>query len=446
VGPNLHAELAELIAIPSISADTSHASDVRAAAEWVAGYVRGSGGDAEVADFEGAPLAIGEIRASSGASEAPTVICYGHFDVQPPPPLELWETEPFELTERDGYLYARGVVDDKGQLYMLLRAARELVEAGELPVNLRFCCDGEEEIGGHTIVDFLEADDRGADACVIFDSGMIRRGVPAFNVATRGVVYFHVRVQTGLRDLHSGMYGGAAMNATHVLMQTLGRVLPSEGRLPEPLRAGIAAPTDEELAGWAALPSGAEELADQGARPADPLAAEEFYLPTFAEPSIDVNGVLGGSPLLQKTVLPIQAEANLSIRLAPGQTVEEIAPAVERLLHESAPAGADVEVDRWSAAPPGLVDPESPAIKLGQDAFERVLGARPLLVRSGGTLPIVPALSEKGIATVITGFGLPDANVHSPNERLLAEYLPLGIAAARELFLAFARLPVGRPA
>jgi acetylornithine deacetylase/succinyl-diaminopimelate desuccinylase-like protein len=145
-------------------------------------------------------------------------------------------------------------------------------------------------------------------------------------------------------------------------------------------------------------------------------------------------------------VLPIQAEANLSIRLAPGQTVEEIAPAVERLLHESAPAGADVEVDRWSAAPPGLVDPESPAIKLGQDAFERVLGARPLLVRSGGTLPIVPALSEKGIATVITGFGLPDGNVHSPNERLLAEYLPLGIAAARELFLAFARLPVGRPA
>jgi acetylornithine deacetylase/succinyl-diaminopimelate desuccinylase-like protein len=446
VDSNLRAELAELIAIPSVSADASHAADVRAAAEWVSEYVRGSGGEAEVADFEGSALAIGEIRASSGAADAPTVICYGHFDVQPPPPLELWETEPFELTERDGYLYARGVVDDKGQLYMLLRAARELAEAGELPVNLRFCCDGEEEIGGHTIVDFLGADERSGDACVIFDSGMIRRGVPAFNVATRGVVYFHVRVQTGMRDLHSGMYGGAAMNATHALMQTLGGVLPRDGRLPKPLRAGIAAPTDEELAGWTALPSGAEELADQGARPADPQGAEEFYVRTFAEPSIDVNGVLGGSPLLQKTVLPVQAEANVSIRLAPGQTVEEIAPAVERLLRESAPDGADLEIERWSAAPPGLVDPESPAIKLGQDAFERVLGARPLLVRSGGTLPIVPALSEKGIATVITGFGLPDANVHSPNERLLAEYLPLGIAAARELFLTFARLPVGRAA
>jgi acetylornithine deacetylase/succinyl-diaminopimelate desuccinylase-like protein len=249
-----------------------------------------------------------------------------------------------------------------------------------------------------------------------------------------------------VRDLHSGIYGGAALNATHALMQTLTGVLPREGRLPEPLRAGIAPPTDEELAGWAELPSGAAELADQGARPADPRAAEEFYVRTFAEPSVDVHGLESGSPRLQKTVLPVLAEANISIRLAPGQAVEEIAPEFERLLRESAPGGADVEIERWSAAPPGLVDPESPAIKLGQEAFERTLGARPLLVRSGGTLPIVPALGERGIPTVITGFGLPDANVHSPNERLLAEYLPLGISAARELFLAFARLPVARTA
>jgi acetylornithine deacetylase/succinyl-diaminopimelate desuccinylase-like protein len=270
--------------------------------------------------------------------------------------------------------------------------------------------------------------------------------VPAFNVATRGVVYFHVRVRTGLRDLHSGMYGGAAMNATHALMQTLSGVLPRDGRLPEPLRAGIAAPTNEELAGWSALPTGADELADQGARPMDPKAADEFYVRTFAEPSVDVNGLVGGSPQLQKTVLPVEGEANVSIRLAPGQTVEQIAPEVERLLRESAPSGADVEIERWSAAGPGLVDPESPVIKLGQDAFERALGVRPLLVRSGGTLPIVPALADKGIATVITGFGLPDSNVHSPNERLLAEYLPLGIEAARELFRAFARLPAGQRA
>ena len=153
-----------------------------------------------------------------------------------------------------------------------------------------------------------------------------------------------------------------------------------------------------------------------------------------------MHGLEGGSPQLQKTVLPVFAEANVSIRLAPGQTVDAIAPEVERLLRESAPPGADVEIERLSAAPPGLVDPDSPAIKLGQEAFERALGVRPLLVRTGGTLPIVPALADKGIPTIITGFGLPDSNVHSPNERLLAEYLPLGIAAARELFLAFGRL------
>ena len=442
----LFAELAELIAIPSVSADPAHAADVRAAGQWVCDYVRSGGGEAELVDWHGQPLAIGEVRASGGATEAPIVICYGHFDVQPPAPLELWESGPFELTERGEYLCARGTVDDKGQLYMLLRAARDLAAAGELPVNLRFCCDGEEETGGHSIVEFLAEDVRGADACVIFDSGMIRRGVPAFNVATRGVVYYHLRVRTGARDLHSGIYGGAALNAMHALLQTLAGVLPRDGRLPEPLRAGIAEPTPEELAGWAELPPGADELADQGARPADPRAAEEFYRRTFAEPSVDVHGLEGGSPQLQKTVLPVLGEANLSIRLAPGQTVEAIAPELERLLHESAPSGADVELERRSAAPPGLVDSEAPAIKLGQEAFERALGVRPLLVRSGGTLPIVPALAEKGIPTVITGFGLPDSNVHSPNERLLAEYLPLGVAAARELFLAFARLPVARAA
>src|SRR5262249_27705179 len=151
--------------------------------------------------------------------------------------------------------------------------------------------------------------------------GMIRRGVPAFNVATRGVLYFHVRVRTGARDLHSGIYGGAALNALHALMQTLGGVLPRDGRLPEPLRAGIAEPTGEELAGWRELPSGEEELADQGARPADARGAEEFYLRTFAEPSVDVHGLDGGSPQLQKTVLPVQADANVSMRLAPGQSV-----------------------------------------------------------------------------------------------------------------------------
>jgi acetylornithine deacetylase/succinyl-diaminopimelate desuccinylase-like protein len=323
---------------------------------------------------------------------------------------------------------------------MLLAAARELAQASELPVNLRFCCDGEEETGGHSIVELVEQDERGADAAIIFDSGMIRRDVPAFNVAMRGIAYFHVTLRTGEKDLHSGMYGGAALNAAHALMQTLQSIVSPDGKLVEPLRKGIVAPTEEELAGWAQLPAGADELGDQGARPKDTEAARDFYLRTFAEPAVDVNGIQSGSPVLQKTVLPVEAVANVSIRLAPGQQVEEIAPEVERLLREAAPEGAELEIELWSTAAPGLVPPDAKAVQLGLDAFERVLGQRPALIRSGGSIPLVAALSGRGIATVITGFGLPDSQVHSPNERLVAEYVETGIRAARELYLAFAQL------
>jgi acetylornithine deacetylase/succinyl-diaminopimelate desuccinylase-like protein len=181
-------------------------------------------------------------------------------------------------------------------------------------------------------------------------------------------------------------------------------------------------------------------LAEAAASPIDSSAAEEFYLRTTAEPALDVNGISGGSPVLQKTVLPVFAEANLSIRLAPGQDVDQIAAAVERLLREATPEGAELGLTRLSAAPAGLVSPDAPAVQLAQDAFERTMGRRPLLVRSGGTLPIVPALVEKGIPTIVTGFATPESNIHSPNERLLAEYLPLGIETARELFRSLAGL------
>ena len=434
-------ELSELLRIPSVSADSAHSADVVAAGEWICAFLRRAGGDCTLLDWHGQPIAVGELRASENADSAPTVLCYGHFDVQPPAPLEEWHSPPFEPTVRDGWLYARGVADDKGQLWMLLQAAAALAADGRLPVNVRFACDGEEETGGHSIVEFLEADERGADACVIFDSSMLARGVPCFNLSARGMAYFHLKLRTGARDLHSGMFGGAALNAMHALMQTLQSVLPGpDGLLPEPLRAGIMPPTEGELAAWRTLQPGAEVLADQGARPADPTAAEEFYLRTWAGPAVDVHGIEGGSPILQKTVLPVFAETNLSIRLAPGQEVEEISAAMERLLRDAAPAGADLEIERWSYSPPGLVRPDERAVQLGLDAFERVLGVRPLLVRSGGSLPIVPALAEKGIPTVITGFDLPEGNIHSPNERLLLEYLPLGVAAARELFLGYAAL------
>jgi acetylornithine deacetylase/succinyl-diaminopimelate desuccinylase-like protein len=435
-------ELSELLRIPSVSADASHLDDVRRAAEWVRDFVRAAGGECELVDSATSPrpLVIGEIRASPGADSAPTVMVYGHFDVQPPAPLDQWESEPFEPEIRGDWLFGRGVADDKGQLYLLLKAATLLAAEDALPVNVRVCCDGEEEVGGHAIVDWLAEDERGADACVIFDAHMPRRGQPAFYIATRGLCYFHVRVRTGSRDLHSGTYGGAALNAMHALMQALGSVLPRDGRVPEPLRAGVVAPTGEELADWAKQTPGAEELAGQGARPADAKAAEEFYVRTWGEPSVDVHGIEGGSPQLQKTVIPVLAEANLSIRLAPGQHPDDIGPVLERLLQEAAPEGAEVEIEMWSSAPPGLVAPDSDAIRLGQDAFERALGVRPLLLRAGGSIPIVSALADRGIPAIVTGFDLPEGNLHSPNERFLVEHFPLGVAAARELFTSLAEL------
>ncbi len=435
------AELSEWLRIPSVSADAARAADVRTAGEWMCDFLRRAGGTAELVEWgNGQPLAIGELRASSGADAAPTVLCYGHFDVQPPEPLDLWESEPFEPTVRDEWLYARGVADDKGQLYLLLKAAERLAAEGALPVNLRFCCDGEEETGGHSIVEFLEADERGADAGIIFDTGMLRRDVPAFDVATRGPVAFTVRVRSGERDLHSGMYGNAALNAIHALMQTVGGVLPREGRLPEPLRAGIAAPTPEELAAWSELQTGAELLAEAGAAPYDERAADEFYVRTWAEPSVDVNGILGGKPGLRNTTLPVVAEAMFTIRLAPGQDPEPIAAAAEQLVRAAAPPGAELELSHSTGSRPGLVPPDSPVIQLGLEAFERALGVRPVVIRSGGTLPILPALADKGIDTILTGFALNESNIHSPNERMLVDYFPRGVAAAQELFTNLARL------
>jgi acetylornithine deacetylase/succinyl-diaminopimelate desuccinylase-like protein len=428
-------ELSELLRIPSVSADPSHADNLVEAAEWVAEKIRRGGGEAELVPYGARPLVVGEIPASNGATSAPTILCYGHFDVQPPAPLDLWETDPFEATIRDEWLYARGVADDKGQLWMLIHAASLLAADGALPVNIRVVSDGEEEVGGQSIVEFLEQDERGADACVIFDGGMEGREKPALSVATRGLAAFNLRVRTGQRDLHSGMYGNAALNAIHALTTTLGGILPRGGRVPEPLRVGIAPVTDEERAAWAHQPAGVDVLRDAGAIPYDPQAAEEFYLRTTAEPSVEVNGILGGKPGLKNTTVISEAQANFTVRLAPGQTPEQVVPEVVRLLHEAAPEGAIVEVEELEGSTrPGLVPADSPVIKIAQDAFESAFGVRPILTRAGGTLPIMPALQDKGIPTILTGFALPESNVHSPNERMLVDYFPRGVATIRELF------------
>jgi acetylornithine deacetylase/succinyl-diaminopimelate desuccinylase-like protein len=433
-------ELAEFIRIPSVSADVAHAAEVVRAGEWVCDFIRRAGGQAELVELGGKHLALGELRASSEPEAKPTVLVYGHFDVQPPAPLDEWESDPFELTIRDGWAYARGVADDKGQLWLLLKAAEQLALEGALPVNLRFACDGEEEVGGTTIVDYLASGAVDADAAVIFDSDMLRPDLPVFNLATRGLIAFELRVRTARRDLHSGLYGGAALNAVHALVAALTALFPGpDGRLPEPLRQGVSPPTPDELDQWAQLPPGADELADQGARPLDETAATEFYVRTWAEPSLDVNGIVGGKPGLRNTTIAATASAEFTIRLAPGQDVATIAAAAEELLRAALPAGADLEL-AWDGTPPGLVSPETDAVRLAIDAFESALGVRPLLIRSGGTLPIVPALVDRGIPTILSGFALPDSNIHSPNERILVRYFESGVATARELYRSFAAL------
>ena len=434
-------ELREFIAIPSVSADPAHLDDVRRAAEWVRDFVKRAGGEAELVPMGERDLVIGDIPANANGAEAPTVMIYGHFDVQPPAPLELWESPPFELTERDGWYYARGIADDKGQLFTLLKAAQLLREQDALPVNIRVVSDGEEEIGGHSVVDYLEADERGADACIIFDGGMTRAEQPEFGLATRGLVAFHLKVKTGERDMHSGYYGGAALNAIHVLMQGLSAVTArSNGLLPDQLRVGREALTQVEVDSLKSLPKGWEILDEAGATPLDGKAADDFYDRTWAEPSLDVNGIRGGKPEFVNTTLIVEAEARFTIRLAPGQDPETIAATVEKLIGDAVPDSAEVELIRENSAAPGVFSADSPAIQLGMEAFKKATGVRPLLVRVGGTLPIYPALAAKGIPTIGTGFALRESNVHSPNERLRVEDIDRAVAAASELYRSLAAL------
>ena len=432
----LHDQLAELIAIPSVSADVAHAADIADAAEWVASMIRSSGGSAELVPWGARPLVIGEVAASESPESAPTILCYAHFDVQPPDPLDLWESPPFELTQRDGRLYARGVADDKGNTFLLVEAVRQLAEEGALPVNVRFAFDGEEEIGGTSIVEWVDADEGRADAAIILDGSMIRRGQPGFMVGVRGMVYLHLRVRTGATDMHSGMFGAAALNATHALMAALAPVLPGpDGRLPDELRQGVVAPSTAELEAWAKLPSGSEQLENQGAAPIVPGAAEDFYLRTFADTSLDVNGIASGSPDLVKTVLPVEARANVSMRLAPGQDPDTVRTAFERLVREALPAGAELEITPKNSARPAVTPAGADALRLAADAFEQVVGARPSFVRSGGTLPIYASLVDRGLPTFATGFGIEnECNVHAPNENVPDESVELGVATMREVF------------
>jgi acetylornithine deacetylase/succinyl-diaminopimelate desuccinylase-like protein len=431
-------ELFDWLRIPSISTGGGDPADLQRAAEWAAAKVRDAGGEAELVTIDGGnPLVVGELRASTG-EDAPTVLIYGHYDVQGAEPLDLWTSPPFTPEIRDGRVFARGAADDKGNFLPLLHAACELAKAGELPVHVRVAVEGEEEAGGESISAWLAADERGADAAIVYDSGMAGPDLPAITVGLRGVVLLTFDVRAAQRDLHSGMYGGSALNSLHALHRALAQVLPDdEGRIRDELRVGIAPVADAERDSWKGLPSGDEALSAAGARPAYPGAGAEYVARNGSETAVDVDQIVAGDA---RTVIPAVTRCTVSIRLAPGQDPDAMGAELIRLLRSGLSEGAELEVVSSHSAQPALFPVNTPAIVLAAAALERACGVAPAFVRSGGSIPIVADFGAKGIPTIVTGFVLPDDPFHAPNESFSLRGLELGYKSARELLIGLADL------
>jgi acetylornithine deacetylase/succinyl-diaminopimelate desuccinylase-like protein len=441
--PKLLEDLEDWLRIPSISTGGGDPADLERAAAWVIDRVRAAGGEGELLRLGDAnPLAVGGLRAS--VAGAPTILIYGHYDVQGPGPAELWHSPPFEPTLRDGRLYGRGASDDKGNFLALLHVACAMARAGELPVNVRVLVEGEEEMGGAAVTEWVRRDERGADAAIVFDSGMPDPRTPAVTVGLRGVVLIGLTVRTAERNLHSGLYGGSVLNALHVLNGVLARVLPgADGRVREELREGISPPSPLELESWKRLPDGGELIAQAGGRPVHPGAGAEYYARNGADASLDVNEISGGEP---RTVVPAEAHATLSLRLAPGQDAERMREVLLGLLRSELPEGAELEVTDGHLASPTLFAPEEPALVLAAEALRRACGTEPVFMRSGGSIPIVAEMAARGYPVIVSGFALPEDQIHAPDESYALHSLEWGELAARELYVSLAELPVRAPA
>ncbi len=430
-------DLLEWLRIPSISTEPGYEEELGRAAAWAVERVREAGGSADLVRIgDGNPLVVGELQASREG--APTVLIYGHYDVQGPGAAELWESAPFEPAVRDGRLYARGASDDKGNFLPLLRVACELAAAGELPVHVRVLIEGEEERGSDAVTAWLRSDERGADAAIVFDSAMADPRTPAITIGLRGVVMLDLRVRTAERNLHSGIYGGSVLNALHVLHRILGAVVPGpDGAVRAELREGTLEPSPAELESWRRLPDAAELFAEAGARPVSPGAAADYYRRNGAEPSLEVNRVEGGEA---RTIVPALAEATISLRLAPGQDPARMQPVLEALLRDAVPDGAELEIVPEHTATPVLFEAEGEAIGLAARALERACGVAPALVRSGGSIPIVAEMAARGYPVIVGGFALPEDQIHGPNESFALSSLAMGEAAAAQLYAALASL------
>ena len=365
------------------------------------------------------------------------MLIYGHYDVQGPGPLEQWTSPPFEPQVRDGRIYARGAADDKGNFLPLLHVACALAAADELPVNVRVLVEGEEEVAGEAVSEWIRHDARGADAAIVFDSGSPDPATPAITVGLRGMVMLSLVVSTAERNLHSGIYGGSVLNAMHVLHQLLAEVLPGpDGRVREELRAGILPASPAELESWARLPPGEEVLALAGGRPVHPGAGAEYYVRNGADAALDVNQIAGGE---RRTVVPARAQATVSLRLAPGQDPQRMHEQLSELLRAALPDGAELELGAQLAAP-ALFDPGQPALRLAAQALRRACGVEPAFIRSGGSIPVVAEMAARGYPVIVGGFGLPGDAVHAPDESYALQSLAWGEAAARELYVALAQL------
>ncbi|AFL88470.1 acetylornithine deacetylase/succinyldiaminopimelate desuccinylase-like deacylase [Terriglobus roseus DSM 18391] len=419
---NALAELKDFLRIPSISTLPEHTGDVRRAAQFVADELKRIGMEnVRLIETQGHPLVYADHLHAAGK---PTILCYGHYDVQPPDPLDEWLTPPFEPTERDGNIYARGAVDDKGQLWMEVKALEALLQAGPLPVNIRFLAEGEEEVGGEGIAAYLKEhpEELKCDVALVCDTELFAPDLPTLCVGLRGMIYTEIEVRGARTDLHSGMYGGAAPNPFVALSQVIAKLKDEDGRILIPgIYDGIDAPTAAELAAWKSLPFDEEHYRETEVG-SSVLTGEPGYSVlerTWARPTLDVHGMPGGfTSAGAKTVIPAKALAKVSLRLVPGMTPADTFEKLKGYVASIAPKGVSIEVRMIHSGEPIVVGTDNRFVQAATDAMRAVFAKETVFVRGGGSIPVVGDFARQlKVPTVMMGFGLPDDNLHAPNEK-----------------------------
>ena len=425
-------ELREFIAIPSVSTKSEHKPDVERCARWLAEHAKKIGLEhVEVVPTQGHPIVYADWLHAPGK---PTLLFYGHYDVQPPEPLELWESPPFELTLRDGELYARGAADDKGQVFIHLKALEAFFKNGDgLPVNVKLMIEGEEEVGSENVYKFMEQEKKRleADALVVSDTTMLGKGIPSICYGLRGLAYYEVEIQGPAQDLHSGSFGGAVPNPINVLCEMMAQLHDADSRVAIPGFYDDVAPLSEkERKQLVELPF--SETAFQETTGVAALVGEKGFSTVeriWARPTLDINGIFGGyAGEGAKTVIGSKATAKFSTRLVPRQDPAKIAKQVEEHIRRLAPPSVRVKFHIHSLGRPWVAPFDHPVIQAGRRALEKGFGKKAVFIREGGSIPLVTTMYEQlGKPCVLLGFGLPDENAHAPNERLNLENYLKGI-------------------